>query len=158
MSQKGKEETEANGKIFTLKRIVLGVLLLAFIFAAMAAQTYYITSRQNSNSDGKPSKVTEELMKYELEPFTVNLHDLNFRRFLRATITVEYTSKDTGKELEEKGHRIRDQIITILQSKDIASLNNSDKVATLREELTSAINSLLNNDIKGIYFQDFIIQ
>jgi len=158
VNQETKKEQNSSEKRGRWKKIAAAAAIVVFLFIAMAAQTYFITSRQSAGKEKEKEKVSTEINKFELEPFTVNLQDQNFQRYLRVQMTLEFGDKGTSKEIEEKRHRIRDKIITILQNKNVADLSTADKKAALRQELLDAINGILIKDIRGIYFQDFIIQ
>lgn len=102
--------------------------------------------------------VERELPVYEipLETFTVNLKDSNFRRYLRAEISVETHDKKVISELAEKEYKIRDTINTVLSNKTVADL--ADRQA-LKHELIDAINShLTKGKVMGLYFNEFLIQ
>ena len=102
----------------------------------------------------------EVLFSAQLETFTVNLEDNNYRRYLRTDITLEYSDKDIGKEIEEKKYKIRDKIISVLTQKSIEDFDSDQKREKVRIELIQAVNTILtqNGQIKALYFEDFIIQ
>ncbi|MHB1125902.1 MAG: flagellar basal body-associated FliL family protein [Bacillota bacterium] len=131
------------------------MILLAIIALAGVANFLGLFPGEKQVAELSPPQV-EEFTKKPLEPFTVNLADPNFRRYLRVQVTLEYTGKELEEELEEKYHRMRDAIITTLRSKMAADLGND---VALREELLTTVNSVLvNGKITGIYFGDFIVQ
>lgn len=93
-----------------------------------------------------------------LEPLVVNLADPGGRRYLRVTITLEFTDPKVEKEMARVGYRVRDAIIQVLRSKTVADLapDQADKV---RQELLDTVNGLLEKGkFTGLYFQEFIIQ
>ncbi|MBO8167983.1 MAG: flagellar basal body-associated FliL family protein [Thermoanaerobacteraceae bacterium] len=150
------EQTETGKKGGHMKRILIWGLLVVLLLASAVGATYYIAT--GKNGDGSKKDKPENIYKFELMPFTVNLADMGYRRFLRVQITLEYTNKSLGRELEEKRHRIRDEIINILRSKRVSDLDSLEKTTRLRQELLTGINQLLSDKIQGIYFKDFIIQ
>lgn len=152
-----EEPSKEPGKGSKAKKYGAAAVLVLFLFAAMAAQTYYITSQRTPSGESS-DQIDGDIVRMELKNFTVNLQDMSFRRYLRTTLTLEYIGKETGQEIEKKRHRIRNRIITILQSKSVADLNDSAKINALRKELTNAINGIVSYPIEGIYFQEFIIQ
>ncbi|WP_227767229.1 flagellar basal body-associated FliL family protein [Zhaonella formicivorans] len=133
--------------------IIILLLVLVLLILAGGAAYYFLVLSKNA---GDKTRQEEPFMKMTFEPFTVNLSDSNFRRYVRLTITVEYTDKKLGKEMEEKQHRIRDAVITLLMSKRVSDLADQK---TVRQELENAINKLLvKNKVSGLYFEEFIIQ
>ena len=137
--------------------IVLGLLVLAaggaFAYKHFAGAT---GSRHSATADaGKESK-RAELRKVTLDSFVVNLADPGMRRYLRAKITLEFTSPLLEEELNQKMHRIRDAIIAVLRAKTTDQLGQED---ALKRELLSAVNSQLDNGrILALYFEEFIVQ
>ncbi|GAW92927.1 flagellar basal body-associated FliL family protein [Calderihabitans maritimus] len=135
-------------------------LLVVLILLLTAGQTYFITTRFLSHqTETVRTPNGQEFRKFTLEPFTVNLADLNFRRYIRLTIVLEYQDKRLSKELEEKRHRIRDTIINFLWTKKVSDFASAGKVDSIREQLLEKINqSLITGKLTGLYFEDLIIQ
>ncbi len=79
--------------------------------------------------------------------------------FVKTDILIEVSDKDTIKILENNNHRIRDQIIEILGDIEEEDIIQSDFKKNLRNLLKEDLQNLLKIDnIKGIYFNEFIIQ
>ncbi|MHB1419364.1 MAG: flagellar basal body-associated FliL family protein [Bacillota bacterium] len=151
MKETEPKEPKAKGE--GKKNILMIILIVAVV--VVGAANYFRSSPAKAQGGEKPLQA-EALSKKTLEPFLVNLADPGFRRYLRLQITIEYTSKELEKELEEKQHRLRDAIINTLRSKNSAELSNDD---VLRKELLNTINdSLVGGKITAIYFDDLIIQ
>lgn len=91
----------------------------------------------------------------QIDSFVVNLADQG--RYLRTTITLEYTDTAVERELAAREYRVRDAIISVLRTKQVADLQPS-ATGALREELITAINQALSGKIIGLYFDEFIIQ
>ncbi|MEW6661732.1 MAG: flagellar basal body-associated FliL family protein [Bacillota bacterium] len=145
------------------KRKKLLALILVFLLLLIAGGSayYWFFLRKAGEDEGGIAEKGEQLKGITLNSFTVNLADPGYRRYLRTTIALEYTGKEKvmEKELGEKEHRVRDAIIGVLRSKTVADINNPDKTVQLRQELVEAVNRVLEkNQIKDIYFRDFIIQ
>lgn len=133
--------------------IILVIVILLVIGASAGAVYYYVRPLLN------PELVQTKVLpthKVLLDPFTVNLKDSNYRRYIRTEITLETNQKKVVGELTEKDYRIRDKVIGILSKKNVSDL--SDKEA-LKHELIGAINEdLVNGEVVGIYFEEFMIQ
>lgn len=109
-------------------------------------------------AEAKGAKNGGEYRQLALEPLVVNLADPGSRRYLRVTITLEFTDARVEKEMQRVGYRVRDSIIQILRSKTVADLA-PDRAEKVRQELLGTINGLLEEGkITGLYFQEFIIQ
>lgn len=94
-----------------------------------------------------------------LDPFIVNLNEVDASRYLKLTIELEVTSEETVKELDKRGPQVRDLAVGILSSKSFADIQGADGKYRLKEELMFAINKILSNgQIKRIYFTQFVVQ
>lgn len=134
--------------------IILLIFFLLMLLILTAGATYYFFVVKNGGNSAASQQ--RPLEKFEMEPFTVNLSDSNFRRYVRLALTLEYDDKKVAKELEAKEHRIRDGVISHIMNKRAADLADQE---ALRQELLKVINnSLSSGEVKGLYFEDFIIQ
>ena len=142
-------EVESKKKYLGLIAIILLLVLIIFIVAGGMAYFFLL-------KDKNPVPREKPINKSTLDTFTVNLSDGNFRRYVRATMTLEYDNRNLAKELEIKKHRIRDSIISLLMSKRVADMADQKLI---RQDLEKTINShLTTGKINGIYFEEFIIQ
>jgi len=154
--QENKQE-KRGGRI---KRWWLVALVVLLSIGGSAAVGYYF-SGGGGKVNSVASAVDEAKVKsVTLDTFTVNLADMGFRRYLRADITVECYDVDTVKEIEQKKYKIRDKIITVLNQKKASDFESNEKFERVRMELFEAVNSILSppNQIKALYFENFIIQ
>jgi flagellar basal body-associated protein FliL len=95
----------------------------------------------------------------KLDSFIVNLANPEYHRYLKVTITLYYTNEFVGEEIEQKNYQIRDVVIGVLRSKTENDLSTSAKIEQLRKELVEVLNEVLERgNIKGLYFEEFIIQ
>jgi flagellar FliL protein len=111
-----------------------------------------------SASSQEAEKEDTAYKQLPLESLVVNLSDPGGNRYLRVTITVEYTDGKVEKELQRSMHRIRDAIIQVLRSKTVADLVPG-KAEKVKKELLDTVNGFLKEGkITGLYFQEFLIQ
>lgn len=130
--------------------LILAVVILV-VMAGTAAGVYFFLGP-------RAEALEREVPTYQipLETFTVNLKDSNYRRFLRAEITVETTEKKVIREMTDKLYKVKDTINSVLASKTAQDLEDRQR---LKEQLIAAINShLTEGEIVGLYFEQFIIQ
>lgn len=134
--------------------LLIFVLLVLLILTAGATYYFFVAGAGTANANGHAQQGPME--KYNMEPFTVNLLDSNFRRYVRLSLTLEFDDKKLAKELEAKEHRIRDGVISHIMNKRASDLADQE---ALRQELLKVINnSLTSGQVRGLYFEDFIIQ
>lgn len=119
-----------------------------------AAATYFFTGGLNNSAEPK----TPEIKSVELAPFTVNLQDPGYHRYLRATIVLEYDDLALEEELNRFGYRVRDSIAGVLRSKSMSDVDSAEEVEALKLELVKTINEISAVPIKNAYFIDFIVQ
>ncbi|MDW7651484.1 MAG: flagellar basal body-associated FliL family protein [Bacillota bacterium] len=96
---------------------------------------------------------------YGPQDFTVNLSDNDQRRYLKATVTLAFENKKLAKELDQRSAQIRDLIIEVLRGNTAADVADESGTQALRETLIQELNdTLVNGEIKDIYFTDFLVQ
>lgn len=89
--------------------------------------------------------------------FLTNLKDGG--HYVKADILIEVSDKNTLKILEANNYKIRDQIIEILSNIEEEDTKHQDFKKNLRDTLKEDLqNSLKIDKIRGIYFNEFIIQ
>ena len=103
---------------------------------------------------GKPEGTLEPM-----DPFIVNLSDEDGRRYVKATIQVEFYDAIVPPEFHRRLPQSRDMLLTLLSSKTFADIRTPQGKAVLREEIVNRLNTVLNEDaVKAVYFTEFIVQ
>jgi len=94
-----------------------------------------------------------------MDPFIANLADEDGRRYLKATLQVEFYDAVAPPEFHRRLPQARDMLLTLLSSKSFADVRSPQGKAVLREEIVNRLNTVLNEDaVKAIYFTEFIVQ
>lgn len=94
-----------------------------------------------------------------LDPFIANLSDEDGRRYLKATLQVEFYDSIVPPEFHHRLPQTRDMLLTLLSSKTFADVRTPQGKAVLREEIVNRVNTVLNEDaVKAVYFTEFIVQ
>ncbi len=114
----------------------------------------------------KPSTVsaavtggTHEGALEPMDPFIANLSDEDGRRYLKATLQVEFYDAIVPPEFHRRLPQARDMLLTLFSSKSFADVRTPQGKAVLREEIVNRMNTVLNEDaVKAIYFTEFIVQ
>jgi flagellar FliL protein len=185
MATKAKTEEAAGeeavappkSKKSSLKWIVVGAVALAIIggggaFAWFKFMTPHRTEAKSgeakqadgktegkgSEKSGEPGASTKLGPILDLDPFIVNLADME-PRFLKVTVKLELDTTVAKTELNERIPQIRDSILILLSSKESQSLKPTAGKLQLRDEILQRINSLLaNGQAKNAYFTEFVVQ
>ncbi|MEW6624291.1 MAG: flagellar basal body-associated FliL family protein [Bacillota bacterium] len=157
-----KENQETKKKRRWLKWVLIFALPLVLIAGGVGFYFNYVAAQEQDDSPLSMKNVHT----MTIPSFSINLADAGLRRYLRTQIILEYheggwmpTKKKLSAELEQKEHRIKDVIINVLRSKRVNDLDTPEKVEAIRAELIKSINDLLmDGEVIGLYFKEFIIQ
>ncbi len=162
MPRDDKADTPAEGgkpkKKSKLKFIIILVLILCILAGGGFAVWYFFF---NSSDDSVDPVDTEKSPAFIFPPidFTVNLADVDQRRYLRATVQLGFDEKKLQKEMQKKVPEIRDLIIDVFRSKTVSEINTPEGTDKLRRELKMELNARLDSgEIREVYFTEFIIQ
>ncbi|MFY9176242.1 MAG: flagellar basal body-associated FliL family protein [Caldicoprobacterales bacterium] len=137
-----------------MRRIaIIAIIILLVLAVGIGSAIIYILVSPNLDK-----KNNDESYVYSTgESFLTNIKDGS--HYVKADILIEVSNKKSLKILEQNNHKIRDQIIEILGNIDEEEIKNEDFKKNLRNTLKEDLQKLLNIDkIKGIYFNEFIIQ
>ena len=137
-----------------MRRIaIIAIIILLVLAVGVGSAIIYILVSPNLDK-----KNNDESYVYSTgESFLTNIKDGS--HYVKADILIEVSNKKSLKILEQNNHKIRDQIIEILGNIDEEEIKNEDFKKNLRNTLKEDLQKLLNIDkIKGIYFNEFIIQ
>lgn len=182
--EENKEETQGEKpKKNTLMIVIIAVLVLIIIAGAATAVILMggddeemqmqqdapqakekKSSRSSSRSRGgsevsNSRKLSDIGILYPLDTFTVNLKSDAGRRYLKATISLELNGEELSIELDNKSPVIRDRIIRILSSKTLEEISSKKGKQKVSEQIIDTMNSMIvDGNVKGIYFTEFVIQ
>ncbi|MEM7645860.1 MAG: flagellar basal body-associated FliL family protein [Pseudomonadota bacterium] len=96
---------------------------------------------------------------YSLDPFTVNLADVDDSRIVQVRVTLEMLDENGFEEVVSMGAHARDTIVTILNGKRFLELQSIQGKLFLKDEITVALNKQLKRSfIKDVYFSRFVLQ
>jgi len=94
-----------------------------------------------------------------LDTFIANLADEDGRRYLKATLQVEFFGARVPDEFNARVPQMRDLMLTLLTSKLFAEIRTPEGKAVLRDDIINRMNRALNKDVvKAVYFTEFIVQ
>ncbi len=140
---------------------VIGILLLG----GGGGAAWFLMSGDTEKPDGHDqqanavahSQETGPVM--ELEPFLLNLADLNELRFLKVSIKLELDRPEEKTDFQSKVPAIRDALLVLLSSKESQLLRTVNGKRRIREEIMTRVNGVMSKGkIANVFFTDFIIQ
>ncbi|TAJ08719.1 MAG: flagellar basal body-associated FliL family protein [Nitrospirae bacterium] len=95
---------------------------------------------------------------FDLDPFIVNLADAEVR-YLKLTVKLDLDRPESKDEIAARLPQVRDAILILLTSKDVASLRTTQGKFQLRDEIINRVNSALpKSGVKTAYFTEFVVQ
>jgi flagellar protein FliL len=137
--------------------VLVAVVSLAFLafpyFKGMKGSSFELAGKPNQNSKHEPVKAS-----LALEPFQVNLADVDELFYVKATFHL-----GLAEELEEESKAIavnslRDSIISLLSSKKADEILTPQGKDKLREEILLRANALSPSiKVVEVYIVDFIV-
>ncbi len=94
-----------------------------------------------------------------IEEFIVNIISADNPHYVKASLTVELSNEEVQPEVEQRMPQVRDAILLLIGNKTYEELQDLHGKKQLKAELTSKINSFLQNGkVKSIYFTNFVVQ
>jgi flagellar FliL protein len=114
---------------------------------------------EGAEAAAEAAKPTDVGALAPLDPFIANLSDEDGRRYLKATLALEFTKSSVPAEFNARLPQIRDLLLTLLSSKTFAEVRTPQGKAVLRDEIVSRVNHAMREDVvKAVYFTEFIVQ
>lgn len=93
------------------------------------------------------------------DPFIANLADEDGKRYLKATLQVEFFAQQVPPDFGARMPQMRDLLLTLFTNKVFSEIRTPQGKALLRDEIINRMNRTLNKDVvKAVYFTEFIVQ
>lgn len=167
--QSAKTEDQAPEKSGGGNMAVLGLIALNVIAMGLCGYLSYMGTlgmsiQPEREDDAKKLLFDEKLFDHKpvifsLEPFTVNLADVDDERIVQVQVTLEMLNETGFEEVVSMGAYARDTIVQILNGKRFDELQTIQGKLFLKDEITVALNQQLQRSfIKDIYFSRFVFQ
>ena len=153
-----------------LGAIILGVVLTIFVVRPMmssgdgaAAGSEQVEAEDDHGddhgSDSHGGKKAGDAIVYAIDDIVVNPANTGGSRFLAVSFGFELGSSKLAGDFEARELVVRDALITILSSKTVAQLTDSKQKEVIRYQIQKRLSDLLATDqIKGVYYTDFVLQ
>jgi len=155
-------EAPAKGGKGKLLAIVGVVVLLG---GGAAAWFLGVIPHGGTKHEAEAKEETKQLEQPEvgalqaLDPFIANLADEDGKRYLKATLQLEFFDAKVPDEFHSHLPLIRDLLLTLFTSKTFAEIRTPQGKTLLREEIVNRLNRAMRKDaVKAVYFTEFIVQ
>ncbi len=108
---------------------------------------------------GKEGEKGGSPLNYALEPFILNLADIESNRYLKISITLEFDTPRTTKDAEQRVPQIRDAMILLMTSLTSGDIHSVAGKITLQSEIQNRISKVVEpGTVKRVYFTDLVVQ
>jgi len=144
------------GKLLT---IVAGVLVLAAVGGGATWWFKFRPRPEPAEAKAEAEKKPDVGALLPLDPFIANLADEDGKRYLKATVQLEFFDRKVPEEVNARLPQMRDLLLTLFTSKLFAEIRTPEGKALLRDEIINRVNRSLRKDVvKAVYFTEFIVQ
>lgn len=93
---------------------------------------------------------------FPLETFVVNLQG---GKFIRCQMQLEFQTRDVPRRFYGRLVPVRDAIISLLTKRDADDVASEKGKSALKGEIRETVNEILRKeDVKGVYFTQFVVQ
>jgi flagellar FliL protein len=178
------DEAKQSGQVdeilndFNKKNSTMTILIIVFVLITLVggagAGYFFLVKGKEKEGEAKEEPKTEAKAEapaagredakmigtmVRLDPFIVNLNEVDASRYLKVSIELEVTGEEAVQELEKRSPQIRDITVGVLSSKSFADIQGADGKFRLKEELMFAINKVLvSGQVTHIFFTQFVVQ
>jgi flagellar FliL protein len=165
MAEETTQETPADAEASPKKgpsRLVLIAAAALVVVGGGAAAWWFGLVGHGTRAEAKeeiPDKRPEVGALLALDPFIANLADEDGKRYLKATVQLEFVDARVPDEVNARLPQIRDLLLTLFTSKLFADIRTPQGKSELRDEIINRVNHALRRDlVKAVYFTEFIVQ
>ena len=147
--------------------VVLAVLLSVFIVMRVIGpqvEQRRVLKEERELMGQTIDDIIRAKKQFPLEAVVVNLAGSNAERYLRTTVVLGYEfsgdqTDQLGMELETRRPEIRNQIISVLQSKELRDVDSKEGRESIRREILNRVNAMLvSGRVLNVYYTEFVVQ
>lgn len=125
--------------------------------AAPPEQTEAVDPEAETAAASRAAEFQERLLT--LDPVIVNIAGDGYARLLKVKVELVCESPAVREEAEARLPQIRDGILTLVSSKQLADVTGFEGKALLKDDLRDRINQLLEvGTIESVLFTEFVVQ
>lgn len=133
--------------------IIIGVAVAIICIAASAFVYFMFLAKPSGEVSPKDMK------SITLPSMTVNLSDIGGSRYLRTTITLEYSSDKLKEELDLSMYKVKDGVLKVLRNSKASTFEDPAQTEALKQTLLDEVNSRLQTGkITALYFEELLVQ
>lgn len=115
--------------------------------------------KEGGHGGGKEGEKGGSPLTFALEPFILNLADIDSNRYLKISITLEFDSPGTARQAEQRVPQIRDALILLMTSLTYGDIHSVAGKLTLQSDIQNRISKIMEpGTVKRVYFTDLVVQ
>ena len=145
-----------------MNKIVIIGIVAAVVLIGGGAGAYFFFFAGGEESAEPATIVEEPAGLLELETFLTNLNDPSGKRHARLQVKLGISPEPLVAELIANTllvARLRDQVLTLVNSKTPADLATPDGKEQFRKEIYDRLKPLIKEgELKEVFFSDFVIK
>ena len=151
--------------------LVIGAALVAMLVGAGAAYVAFKPSedpapieQDESAESAGPEAAAQGATAFQerlftLDPFVVNVTGDGYSRYLKVALGLEAENDGVKQELDARTAQIRDAVIVLLSSRQLADITDYEGKSLLKEDILMRTNDLLESgEVKSVLFTEFVVQ
>jgi len=145
------------------KKLIIIIVAASIVFSAGGFAGYKLFASKSGGdawlAENKQETTNSKTAIVALDPFILNLSE--YGRYLKVTIQLELTDKDTEEMVKQKIPQLRDTIITLVSSKSPGSISSPEGKFQLKDEILFRANQIMGPEkeaFKNLYFTEFVMQ
>jgi len=149
-------EAKGRGKLIPLLGGALGLVL---VIGGGAWWFLHRPQPEPVEAKQEPAEKPDVGAELALDPFIANLADEDGKRYLKATVQLEFFDRKVPEEFNARLPQMRDLLLTLFTSKLFAEIRTPEGKGLLRDDIINRVNRALRRDlVKAVYFTEFIVQ
>ncbi len=126
---------------------------------AAAAETAKAEEKGKEGGHGGKEGAAAASRYLTLDPFILNLADVESNRYLKISVSIEFADPRTIKEAEGKVPVIRDALVLLMSSLTYGEIHSVEGKITLQSEIQNRLGKILETGaVKRVYFTDLVVQ
>ena len=134
----------------------------ALVLTAGGGGAYYYLAGGEAEAEAAEKAVEEPTGVLELDTFLTNLKDPAGKHHARVRIQLAITPDTAIAEIQADPValiRVRDQVLTLINSKTASELGSVEGKERFREEIANSLNPLIKQGrVKEVFFSDFVVK
>ncbi len=144
------------------KKLIIIVAVVVLLAAGGGGYYYYYTTTLVATDGAEEPPEPETLGMIELEPFLTNINDSSGRRHARVSVKLAVSPEERAAEVSGDAlavARLRDQVLTLINSKSLAELTSPEGKTALRREIVAEAAPIVEpGKVKEALFGEFVVQ